>query len=113
MSQSSDKPIGADKFIHKLNDESQTRHATQRYQRGFSDIDMWNFDGFIADLIVAGCDWMIANGVTSPWKLDEGDWHDILRKIKEGFTYRNEFDVPDPPKDTWRLLRKNFRYMWD
>lgn len=105
--------IGADKFIDKLNERTQKLHAEQRYTRGFSDIDMWNLDGFIADVIVAGCDWMLANGANYPSKRKPDEWLLILQSIRDGFASRNEFDVPDPPKATWRLLRKNFKNLWD
>lgn len=105
--------IGADKFINDLDDASQKLHATQRYQRGYSDIDMWNFDVLFADLIVEGCNWMIKHGATSPWKLDPVEWHDILMEIRAGFISRDGNGAPNPSKETWRLLRKHFRYMWD
>lgn len=105
--------IGADKFAEHLTDKQQRLHATQRYQQGISEIDMWNFDTFLADVIVAGCDRMIAEGNTSPWHLAEGDWHKILKKIRKGFSYRDDLGVPKPSKKAWKLLRDNYKYMWD
>lgn len=105
--------LGADRFIDHLTAAQQTAHVTQRYRRGISDIDMWNFDTFLADVIVAGCDWMIANGNTSPWKLADEEWHDILAEIREGFSRRGDDGAPKPPKKAWRLLRDNYRFFWD
>lgn len=89
----------------------QTRHATQRYLRGLSDIDMWNFDRFLADVIVAGCDWYIENGKTSPWHLPEDQWKTILWEIRDGFASGSV--EPNPPLSAWEALRDNFKYFWD
>jgi hypothetical protein len=109
--------IGADKFVHGLEPHQQAIHATQRYQRGFSDLDMWNFDGYLADVIVAGCNWMLeresSGDFTVPAMLDDGkDWVEILTEIRDGFDTKSE-DFPDPPDSAWALLQKYFRYMWD
>lgn len=106
--------IGGDNFVGNLDPQTQSVHATQRYQRGFSDIDMWNFDCFLADAIAAGCDWMIRNGAGTPAILDNGeDWHAILAEIRDGFAFRDKYTEPNPPKEAWKLLRKYFNYMWD
>lgn len=105
--------IGADRFINDLEPHRQSLHATQRYERGYSDIDMWNFDGFLADVIAAGCQWMIDEGMTVPCILDDGeDWYVILAEIRDGFSCRED-NAPVPPKRAWKLLRKYFNYMWD
>lgn len=105
--------LGADRFIDHLTDKQQKLHVEQRYARGFSDIDMWNADTFIADVVVAVCDWTIANGNTSPWKLADGEWHEILREIRAGFASRGDDGAPNPPKSAWNRLRRNMKYMWD
>ena len=105
--------IGADRFVDDLEPLQQATHATQRYQRGYSDIDMWNFDGFLADVIVAGCNWMINEAMTTPTVIDdEEDWHAILVEIRDGFSSRQD-NAPTPPDSAWELLRKYFNYMWD
>lgn len=106
--------IGADNFVNDLEPHRQSLHATQRYQQGFSDIDMWNFDYFLADVIVAGCNWMIAEGKGTPVVLDSGeDWNAILKEIRDGFSHRDDTSELNPPKRAWKLLRKYFKYMWD
>lgn len=105
--------LGADRFIDHLDSVTAAKHATQRYQRGISDIDMWNFDRFFADVIVAGCDWHIANAQTSPWHLEQKQWHSILQEIREGFSRSDSSGAPKPTKRAWKLLRKNYRYFWD
>lgn len=106
--------IGADRFVATLRAEQQSIHATQRYVRGFSDIDMWNLDGFIADVIVAGCDWHLTSGHCTPWHYEEGQWHAILATIRDGFARKNDdTGAPDPPDEAWTLLRDNFKFMWD
>lgn len=105
--------IGADSFIAELDDEQQTKHVTERYVRGFSDLDMWNFDSFLASVVVAGCEWHIRNAKTTPAHLDREEWVDILTEIRDGFTCRGEEFAPDPPKRAWKLLRKHFMLLWD
>lgn len=110
--------IGADRFVADLEPHRQSMHATQRYTQGFSDIDMWNFDTFLSDVIVAGCNWMIERETSSdfftvPVTLDRGeDWVAILTEIRDGFADRSE-DFADPPDSAWALLQKYFRCMWD
>lgn len=105
--------IGADSFIDGLKPEQQSLHVEQRYARGVSDIDMWNFDVFLADVIVAGCDWYIENARSTPWNIEKGEWDAALREIRDGFASRTSSDAPDPPKRAWKLLRKHFKYFWD
>lgn len=105
--------IGADRFVNSLPEASQIKHATQRYRDGISDIDMWNFDSFLADSIVAGCQWHLDNAQTGPWHIDPDEWRVILVEIRDGFAKRDGFGVPKPSKRAWKLLRKNFRYFWD
>lgn len=106
--------IGADRFVDNLSPDSQKTHATQRYQRGYSEIDMWNGDTLIADVIVAVCDWHIAYGNTSPWHLEKSKWNDILQEIRDGFSARAEDGgVAYPPKSAWKLLSKHFCQLWD
>lgn len=105
--------IGADRFIDKLDAPSQAKHATQRYLRGFSDIDMWNFDRFLADVIVAGCDWCIQHGKTSPWHLPDDQWKAILWEIRDGFAATDGSGAPKPPESAWETLRNNFKHFWD
>lgn len=106
-------PLGADKFIHKLDGPLASQHATQRYQRGFSDIDMWNFDIFIADTIAAGCQWYIDNSHLCPWGVEISEWKSILEEIRDGFASRDANDEPNVPKKAWKLLRNNFTHLWD
>ena len=105
--------IGADKFVHELRDDRQTLHAYQRYTQGISDIDMWNFDVFLADVIVFACNWHMESGETSPWHLDRDEWTRVLTIIRDGFAIRNEFDVPQPTDEAWQLLKDNFKHLWD
>lgn len=105
--------IGADKFVMTLKGDQQSLHATQRYARGFSDIDMWNLDGFIADVIVAGCEWHLAHAHATPWHFEKGEWHSVLARIRDGFARKNEdTGAPDPTDEAWELLRENFKFLW-
>lgn len=106
-------PLGADSFIHKLDGPLANQHATQRYQRGFSDIDMWNLDVFIADTIAAGCQWYIDNAKLCPFDMELDEWKAILAEIRDGFATRDPNDEPKVPKKAWKLLRNNFHHLWD
>jgi hypothetical protein len=105
--------IGADRFVNSMTEWQQKRHATQRYESGISEIDMWNFDVFLADVIVAGCERMIAKSSTIPGHLSESEWHAILTEIRDGFTLSRKTGEPKPKKKHWKLLRGNFHYLWD
>ena len=106
--------IGADRFIDKLDAPLQAKHAMQRYGEGISEIDMWNFDSFLADVIVAGCNWYIDNALTTPWSLDKEEWDAILVEIRDGFASRDAAGLLKPPsKKVWKLLRDNFQHFWD
>lgn len=105
--------IGADRFIDSVPESTAKLHATQRYRDGISEVDMWNLDCFISDVIVAGCQWHLDNGQGGPWHLDPDEWRLILVDIRDGFAKRDEFGAPMPSKSVWKLLRKNFRFFWD
>lgn len=107
--------IGADSWITNsdVKNSVASSHATQRYLRGYSDADMWNFDCFLADVIVAGCEWHIENSITNPWKIIQDDWTAILSEIRDGFSRRDSEGMCNPPKRAWKLLRDNFQYFWD
>lgn len=105
--------IGADKFADHLDNATAKKHATQRYQHGYSEVDMWNFDTFLADVIVAGCQWHIDSSHTLPGHLEQEEWKAVLIEIRNGFLLRDSGGAPNPPKSAWKLLRKYYRYMWD
>lgn len=99
--------IGADRWISQASDEAQSKHAEQRYSRGYSDQDMWNFDTFLMDVIVAGCTWQLKNRSGYPEGKTDTEWAAILEEIRVGFK------MSKPSKRAWKLLRDNFAYMWD
>lgn len=105
--------LGADRFVAQLSVDQQKVHATERYSKGISEIDMWNFDSYLADVIVAGCEWHLARGNTSPWHLEVSQWQAILTEIRDGFAERDALGIPNPPKSAWKALRRNFKYFWD
>lgn len=106
--------IGADRFIGYLDADRQTLHATQRYQRGYSDIDLWNLDTFIADIIVAGCDWYLAGKsvTTGPSTMSIAQWHNCLKTVRDGFA-RDIRGGVSPPAEAWATLRQIFGMLWD
>ena len=105
--------IGADRFVANLDSATAKKHATQRYQYGISEVDIWNLDTFIADAIAAGCQAYIDKPVSCPSHLTREEWRQRLVEIRNGFLRRDSNGAPNPPKRTWKLLRKNFKYLWD
>lgn len=106
--------IGADRFVHRLCPDHQAQHATQRYQRGWSEMDMWNFDSMLADLVVAACTWQLDCAKTGgPWDVTEDQWKQILLEIREGFSVVDPAGSPRPTMSAWILLMDNFSHMWD
>jgi len=104
--------IGADKFVSVLKPERQTLHATQRYQQGWSDVDMWNGDRFIADVIVAVCRWKRSDKAMSfPADMELEEWHTVLQTIEDGFTEKP--GEVTPSQQSWILLQTYFRNLWD
>lgn len=105
--------IGADRFIGNKDETLVKKHVAQRYERGFSDLDMWNFDVFLADVIIVGCQYQIDRALTVPGHLEYEEWKDILITIRDSFASRDDVGAPHPSKKAWKLLRKNFQYLWD
>ena len=104
--------IGADSYIRELTPDRQTLHATQRYSQGWSDIDMWNGDLFIADVIVAVCRWKRSDKAKSfPTGMTLDEWHTVLKTIEDGFSWN--WDEVTPSPEVWALLQTYFRNLWD
>lgn len=102
--------IGADKFYNDLSDEQQNLHTHQRYARGYSDIDMWNFDQFLKDIIVAGLTYHIEDCKGFPWTMERDEWKDILKEIRREF-HKGFEELPS--RRAWKLLRRHLPSMWD
>lgn len=105
--------LGADRFVADLDPATVSKHVGQRYAYGISEIDMWNFDKFFADVIVAGCEWHLKFAQTTPWHLERDAWQEVLEQIRDGFSRVDSFGAPNPPKRAWKLLRKHYRNFWD
>ncbi|WPH57799.1 hypothetical protein [Mycobacterium phage WXIN] len=97
-----------------------TKHKYQRLTRGFSDADMWNADGYLADIISATAYWHFVHnkGIPMQYVALHGDnadeeWRSALLDLYEGF--RNEGDDIDwhPSAEAFDLLRETFRDLWD
>lgn len=88
------------------------KHKYQRLTRGFSDADMWNGDGFIADVISATAYWHFSNGMGYPGRMTHEEWLDTLLEIYEGFRNPDD-DVDWRPSDmAWDLLKENHADLW-
>lgn len=104
--------IGWFKYLPKWS-ERVTMHVWQRFRCGYSDADMWNADGFLADLIAATAYWHFVHNRGHPVRMTNEEWLDILLAIRDGFT--NDLDDIDwtPSDEAWELFRGNFNDLWD
>jgi len=90
------------------------RWFVQRGRRGYSDRDLWGFDGYLASIIVNGALQLREQAHGYPVIDDDftfEQWQRELTMIAEGFNIyqRNEY----VPEETWRKFQKYFPAMWD
>lgn len=104
--------IGADRWLKRLS-RGYLRHKWQRLKRGYSDFDMWNADGYLADVISATAYWhFVHNHGFDPFYGEER-WLENLLEIYDGFK-RDDDDMDwQPPAMAWDLLREMFPSLWD
>jgi hypothetical protein len=96
-------------------------HKWQRLTRGYSDMDMWNADGFLADLISATAYWHFAHShgfgglyvERYGWEQGRQRWLEDLLEIYEGFRRGDDDADRHPPDMAWDLLREMFPSLWD
>lgn len=88
----------------------QFRWNRQRINRGFSDLDWWNLNDFVAEVVAEGCKKLRENGNGYPIDLDVETWHDILKKIEKGFrAYLALNDLGYDSKEEAEELEKKFK----
>jgi hypothetical protein len=101
-----------------LNDTATYRRV--RGEHGFSEIDVWNADTYLAGLIGTMALWHRDHGSTYPDGMTVGEWHAILTKIGEPLVaYANgKFTEKAAPlvtdaREALILFAQNFENLWD
>lgn len=110
------------------------RFHKERLQKGVSEGDIWNFDGYLAKVIIEGTKQLAENMHGCPHELtgskdifdNSGDveegcrrWKAILEEIAEGFeeyiqAQENVEEIPPPNFDhTMELLTRWWPHLWD
>lgn len=110
------------------------RHKYERIHNGFSIVDWWNFDSYIAGVMVEGLKMFKTNGTGVPAEfgtditetgLDE--WHSVLDEIIDGFEayleiqdhlgYDDYLEFYNEAKkkldNSFELLKTYFQHLWD
>jgi len=116
--------LNKEKLSSGLKDKRRKKWTKQRTKRGYSDRDVWNFDGFLAEVIAGGVR-QISLFAGHPAGVNEQEWIDTLTFIadqfewyaKEQFSYDKDFrdKINDPEGDfhkAWVLLEANFDCLW-
>jgi hypothetical protein len=100
---------------YELDNEEEAR--LQRADRGFAESDVWNFDGYLAYLIAAGCKRLkeLDHGHPFAEGMTQAKWHTILDDITNGFEHYLEHE--DWNNDQVQLAADLFRewmpHLWD
>lgn len=97
-------------------------HLKQRSERGFSDVDAWAFDTYLATVIVNYCRWNREHNAGWPGCFnDEEAWLEVLGKIEKGFLfYTKQYDTMihtgsegwDQFEEAKELFLEYFCYFW-
>lgn len=114
------------KLRRKIKDmRRKVQWSYQRVTRGYSDLDSWNLNSFVAGVVAGVVKQMRENGFGYPADLTEDEWQDILLKIEDGFRaatdlYEMNYDgrkEADALEATFRegmdLFSKWFHSLWD
>lgn len=96
------------------------KYTFQRATRGYSDVDLWNVNTYIAKVIADVMQEWLKRGISSyKGSMTEEEWADVLVKIQNGFSeYRNhaysdvELDVAKVD-EALALLKEHFYDLWD
>ena len=87
---------------------------------GWSPMDTWSFDIYLAVIISDGIKYLRKNTRAHPVNLSEEEWEEILEKIEIGFKiYVSSLDCSFTPreeeriKESLELFIKYFSALWD
>lgn len=99
--------------------EEYERHIAERKERGFSFVDAWSFDTYIASVISNYAEHARKTNHGYPMGLTEEKWDKILKTIQIGYgNYaEHKFDTLEHEikdfKKAQRLFKKWFMNFWD
>jgi len=98
----------------------------QRGWRGYSDCDVWSFDGYLAEIISKGCIHLSKTTHSYPCESSPEEWDKTLKEIAKDFEDYNKIMEHDEGYDKltreeydikvgkmFALLRTNFGNLWD
>jgi hypothetical protein len=117
-------------WVYEDNEHSPIEHRQQRADNGFSVYDWWNFNDYLAWVIIQGLEKFKVDGVSHPVEFTEESWKDALNTMIEGFKAHFDLDdvsirVTDEPVMDWynrkqktrdkglALFAKYFGSLWD
>lgn len=92
------------------------RMFIQRGRRGFSDDDLWGFNGYMAKMLSDALRKLAANHVGFPLGSTDEEWKATLLTIADGFAnYATSLREGNyaPVRDTLALFASQFENLWD
>lgn len=121
------------KLFNLLDLPGRIRCYFQRANRGYADSDLWNFDYYLATIIIEGLEKLKKNQhilptwelSTEPEEVAQKRWNDIMDQMIVAFKYAKLYiDMEIPPKE-WEekykpdydkgmeLFKEHFFSLWD
>jgi len=115
------------KITNKIDEViTEAKSMKQRAKRGYSDVDMWNLDEYIAKIVKECCFILAEECHGHPNHLTEKKWKQILLDISFGFgsylemrsgvydTKEVEFNrLKKEYKKGLKIFADNHQYLWD
>jgi hypothetical protein len=95
------------------------RHRRERADRGFSEYDWWNFNDYLAWVILGGLKKFRKKGNSFPAQFQsEHEWNLLLDEMINGFEYYCSSDDINKLDDArwkraWELFHGYFASLWD
>lgn len=100
------------------------RHRRERAQRGFSRYDVWNLDGYLAQVIADSLRELRTHGHGYPGTFPNQEaWNRVLEEIERPLRVwaETQLDMDADEMERWvsrcrealRLLSENFFWLWD
>lgn len=84
------------------------KYARQRARWGFSEYDVWDFEGYHAELVAAMMRYWAKHNQSYHPEMTSEEWKATLNKIAECFEFWKK-DLPTPAYDTYRAAVKRIK----
>lgn len=99
-------------------------HKAQRVKYGYSEVDWWNFDSYIAGVIAHACEKFVKDGHGYPWGRTMEEWHklctDIARPLalwaspdRWEISYDDQVELYKQVQEALHKFADNFGTFWD